>query len=119
MITEERKRGGCLTAWLILMLIANPLVAVYYLAAGHTVKQALPNLPEYAIPLLIFLGIANFVFALAIWSWKKWGMYGFACSAAIAFIINLTNLGVGPSLLGLVGVGILVALVSPVWKQMD
>ena len=119
MISPERRRGGCLTAWLMLMLILNPLVAIYYLVAGGTVRQALPGLPPWVLPVLTVFGIANFVFALAVWNWKKWGMYGFVGSSAVVFFINAATLGTGRAIIGLVGVIILAALVRPIWKQME
>ena len=115
----ERKRGGCLTAWLILMLIANPLVALQYLAAGGAIRQNLPNLPAWALPVLALFAFANFAFAFAIWKWRRWGMYGFVGSSAIVFMINLAILGAGMALLGLLGVVLLAFLLRPVWNQMD
>jgi len=117
--STERKRGGCLTTFLILMLIANPLTGLYYLLAGSTVRQSLPNLPAWAIPVLALLAFANLVFALAIWKWKKWGVYGFVGSAFVAFLVNLISIGILGSLFGLVGVAILAFLLRSVWNQMD
>jgi hypothetical protein len=117
--STERKRGGCLTAFLILMLIGNPLAGLYYLLAGSTVRQSLPTLPEWAIPVLGLLALANFVFAIAIWKWKRWGVYGFVGSSLVAFLVNLIGIGILVALFGLVGVVILAFLLRPIWHQMD
>jgi hypothetical protein len=101
------------------MLIVNPLTGLYYLLAGSTVRQSLPNLPAWAVPVLGLLALANFVFAIAIWKWKKWGMYGFVGSAVVAFLVNLIGIGILGSLFGLVGLAILAFLLRPVWNQMD
>ncbi len=119
MTTMERKRGGCLTAFLILMMIANPLTALSYLFAGSTISESLPDLPAWVIPVLGLLALANFVFAIAIWNWKKWGVYGFAGSTAVALLVNLISIGILGSLFGLIGIAILTFLLRPVWNQMD
>ena len=51
--TVPAKRGGCLSAFLVLMLIVNPLTAIYYFIAGATIQQNLPNMPGWIIPLLV------------------------------------------------------------------
>ncbi len=118
-INTQPKRGGCLTTFLIFMLVVNLLVGIYYFAAGSSVAQALPNMPAWVILLLGAIGIANFIFAIAIWKWKKWGMYGFASSAIITFLINATFINVLSAIFGLVGVGILAFLLQQVWSQME
>lgn len=115
----ERKRGGCLTAFLVLMLILNPLTGLYYLFAGSTVRQSLPSMPGWVIPVLGLFALANFVFALGTWNWKKWGVYGFAASSLVIFVVNVIAIGFVPALLGLVGLVILAFLVRPVWNQME
>jgi hypothetical protein len=117
--STERKRGGCLTAFLILMLIANPLTGLYYLLAGSTVRESLPTLPEWAIPTLGVLALANFAFAIGIWQWKKWGVYGFAGTSLVALVVNAISIGIPAALFGLVGLGLLAYLVRPHWNQME
>ena len=75
---EEKKRGGCLTAWLIFMLTANSLLALYYLVYLSGVGLPLLDVPQWAIYILTVGTILNVVFAVAIVRWKKWGLYGFA-----------------------------------------
>jgi hypothetical protein len=117
--SEERKRGGCLTAFLILMAIANPLTGLYYLFAGSAVQQALPTILSWVIPVLGLLALANFAFALGMWNWKRWGVYGFVASTAIVFLLNAITISVLAALLGLIGVAILILLVRPIWSEME
>lgn len=121
--SQERKRGGCLTILLILMLIANPLTGLTYLLAGAAITQVLPNVPQWGIFLLGFLSFANFVFALAIWTWKKWGVYGLAASSLVTFVFNVLTLGLLAGLFNLLALGIeiliLVVLLRPVWNTME
>ena len=117
----QTKRGGCLTAFLISMLIANPLFGLYNYVAGPSVAQSLPTMPAWIFPLLGLIGIANFIFAIAIWKWKKWGAYGFLGSFVLAMLLYLMS---GADILPtvatpLIGISIFLLLVGPIWKQMD
>jgi hypothetical protein len=116
--TMERKRGGCLTAFLLLATVANPLVGVYYLAQGSALSRLLPDIPTWIFPLLGILSLANFGFIIAIWQWKKWGAYGFFTTAAIVFVINVLTIGAG-AFTGLIGVALLGLLLRPVWDAME
>ena len=50
----------------------------------------------------------NVVFAIAIFQWKKWGFFGVIVNTIVAFGINMyAGVGIGQSVLGLVGVGVL------------
>jgi hypothetical protein len=118
-LPQERKRGGCFTLFIVLMLITNPLTGLLYVLAGSIILQALPNVPPWAILLLTALAFVNFVFALAIWKWKKWGVYGFAGSSLVIFVINTLTLGIVGGLLGLVSVALLAFLARPVWNAME
>ncbi len=115
----QKKRGGCLTALLVFMIVLNPLFGLYYFVAGESLSAALPQLPEIFLPILGLIGFANLAFGLAIWKWKKWGVYGFVASALITFVINAVYINPGSAFSGLIGVGLLLALVIPNWKQME
>ncbi len=118
-LTPQRKRGGCLTAFLVIMLIANPLTAISYLLNGEAFSRSLPDMPGWAIPALGVIALANFVCAIGLWQWKKWGMYGFAGLSLITVFVNAVSIGIGLALFGLLGVVILGFLVRPVWNQME
>jgi hypothetical protein len=118
METIERKRGGCLTAFLILAAIANPLVGLYYLAQGSTLSQMLPDIPPWIFPVLGILSLANLGFVIAIWQWKKWGAYGFFATAAIVFVMNALTIGAGAFSV-LLGVALLGFLLRSVWDEME
>lgn len=113
----NKKRGGCLTAFVVLMLIANPITALVYVAGADMVKRGLPHAPDWAFPVLALLGVVNTVSAVGIWLWKKWGVYGVVGTAAVALVVNLI-VGVPPmnAFFGLAGPGILIFLVRPLWR---
>lgn len=122
---EGKKRHGCLLAYLILLLVANSAVVLMYLFLGGFIRDNLPGLPGWAMPVLIVFGIINLICAIALFKWKKWGFWGYCISAIIVFIINLViGMGVGQSVMGLVGVAILFGVLqigkdNKGWPQLD
>ena len=116
---QIQPRGGCLTVFLIAVMIVNPLTSLSYLFLAPRIQQNLPFLPSWAIPVLIGLGIMNFVFGYAVWKWQRWGVIGFTLSSLVALAINfmsrLNPISLG---LGLLGPIILIALVKDHWKAM-
>jgi len=115
-----KKRGGCITAFLIFMFIINPLLALYYIFAGDTVRDTFPDLPGWAIPVLVLFCLINLGLAIAIWNWKKIGIYGIWVSAAIILVVNL-SIGLPPlqSFMGLLGPLIITLLVRPKWADFE
>jgi hypothetical protein len=120
-----KQRHGCLTAWLILLIIVNSLVAVVYLFASSMIKANLPNAPAWTIPVLAVGCIANVVFAIALFQWKKWGFFGFIGTTILALAINLSlGLNVFQIVLGLLGIVILYAVLqigngNKGWPQLE
>jgi hypothetical protein len=104
-----KQRHGCVTAWLILMIILNSLIAIIYLFASDMITKNLPgNVSTPMIVLLGIIGIGNVVFSVLLFQWKKIGFWGFIFTSIGALIINLNiGLGIGQSLFGLVGIAIL------------
>lgn len=116
--STEKNRGGCITAFLIFMFIINPLLTIYYLLAGDFIKQNLPGIPDWALPVLAIFGLINLGLAIAIWKWKRIGIYGLWISAVAVLFINLA-IGLTPvqSFMGLLGPLIITLLVRPKWAD--
>ena len=112
-MTTNKSRHGCLTAWLIFMMIANSMSVLIYVLGGQAIKQAIPNSPGWLFPSLIVLSAFNLVCAIALFKWKKWGFWGFLGSSVAAFIINLSiGMGLVQSVLGLLGIAILYGVLN-------
>jgi len=111
---EVKKRHGCVTAWLILMIIANSFTAITYLFMGDTVLENLPStVSKSMLVVLAILGIANLSFAILLFKWKKWAFWGFMGSALVTLSINLSiGLSLGQSLIGLLGIVLLYAVLQ-------
>ncbi|MFH1051234.1 MAG: hypothetical protein V1779_09955 [bacterium] len=124
---ENKQRHGCVTAWLILMIIANSLVAILYLFNGEMISQNLPGgISNSMLILLAIIGICNVVFSVFLFQWKKWAFWGFIISSLVSFIINLTiGIGIGQSVFGLVGIAILYGVLQikkdnvSAWSNLD
>ena len=102
-----RKRHGCLTVYLGFMIFINAGMSLLYFLAGGALGEA-GDLPGWALPVLGLFGLVNVACAVGLFLWKRWGFYGFCASAGIVFVINLAiGLGVGSSVMGLVGIAVL------------
>jgi hypothetical protein len=87
---QHKERGGCLTAFVILIAIHGILASflIWYLRAQDTTTRF-----PWALPVLFILSLADIVAAIAIWYWKKWGLilYAVATFAGIAAGLVLTR----------------------------
>ncbi len=124
-MSEGKQRHGCLTAWLVLMIVANAATALMYLLGSAAIRENFPSAPAWAFPVLAVMGIANVVCAIALFQWKKWGFFGFLVTSAIAFVVNLMiGLIIVQAVLGLTGVAILYGVLQigkerKGWTQLD
>ncbi len=113
-------RSRPLTALLVLVLAANACLALLYLVTLDSLSQDVPSMPVWAAPVLSVASLAAYVCGLALWRWKKWGFYGVAGAAALAFVVNLASSLPWPlTLLGLLTTGLLGLLLYPLWPQME
>jgi uncharacterized membrane protein len=108
---KSRNRHGCLTAWLLLIICVSIIFIVLYLARA-SYPQSTPDLPWWAIPLLVMAEIFEIVCSIALLKWKKWGFWGLCTISMITFVINISLGVVVTSLSGLVGIAILYALLN-------
>jgi hypothetical protein len=123
-MSEQKQRHGCLTALLVLMIVANSAIALVYLIGGSATKEFLPGMPLWVLVVLGMGCIFNLVCAIALLQWKKWGFWGFVASSIVALCLYL-SLGLGPlSLLGLLGLAVLYGVLhigkeNKGWPQLD
>lgn len=122
---QTKSRHGCLTAWLVLMIIANAASGLIYIFGGSTVRSTFPGAPGWAFPALIVFSLVNLVCAIAIFQWKKWGFWGFCASSILVGFVNLSiGLGIGTTLGGLIGLAILYGVLqigneNKGWPQLE
>jgi hypothetical protein len=121
----QKQRHGCLTAWLVVVIILNSLTTLIYLFGSSAIASGLPSSRTWAIPLLAVLAVANVAFAVALFLWKRWGFYGFVATSIVSFGVNLAlGVNVVQALFGLVGVAILFGVLqigneNKGWPQLE
>ena len=122
---QEKKRHGCLTAYLVLAILLNSATALLYLFGAAAIKRTSPNIPDWAFPVLIVLVLFNLACAIALLRWKKWGFWGLVASAAVTLGVNLTiGLGLSSAVVGVLGVILLYGVLhigkdNKGWPQLD
>ena len=89
------RRHGCLTTYLIFVIIVNSCVALVYLFGTEWLHRNGQNAPQWALLLLAAFGIVNVISAVALLRWKRWGFWLFVISAIGALGINFL-IGLGP-----------------------
>ncbi|WP_426671479.1 hypothetical protein ACPPVU_09595 [Mucilaginibacter sp. McL0603] len=101
------ERHGCVTAWLIVMLIINSICTLIYFFASNLMEKRL-KVSFVTIAAIVIIGVLNSVFSVMLLYWKKAGFYGFFATTIISFIINFCiKLPLIPTILGLCGIAIL------------
>jgi hypothetical protein len=110
-----RKHSGCLTAFLALAVVGNALLALVTWSMASDVPSSMQ-------PLVIFSGLLNLAgvgFAIAVYKWKKWGVYGYVTVLGIIILLNLELGDIASALRGLIPLGLLLSLIGSSWKQME
>lgn len=113
---DTRKRGSCLTAFLLLAIVSNLLFT--FVTYSRLVPEVPSSLQPYTIVAAV-LNLAAIIFAIAIFAWKKWGVYGYLAGVIITTIVNLYFGDTLSFIRGLVPIVLLIILVRPLWSQMD
>ena len=120
-----KQRHGCLTAWLIFMIVTNALASLTYLFGGSLITQTTPSIPGWAIWGFAFFSILNVAFAIALFTWKKWGFWGFCVSGVFAFFLNIfSGINILSAVFGFVGIAILYGVLqigeqNKGWPQLE
>jgi hypothetical protein len=105
---EAKQRHGCLTAYLVVMIVLNSMTALLYIFGTAFINRGLPNAPSWALPVLAVGAILNVVFAVALFRWKKWGFFGFVAISILALCVNVTiGLNIFQIIVGLAGIAVL------------
>jgi len=76
------------------------------------------RLPQRLVALAI-CGLVNAGCAVAMWSFRRWGVYGVVCASLVAFVVNWKIGGVPVALPGLIGVACVGVLATAIWMEFD
>ncbi len=116
-VKTQKKRHGCLTAWLTFMILGLTFVIFYNLLY-------LGEIEVWGLVATIIIGVLEVVCIVALFRWKRWGFWGICGLAVIGVVINLIS-GVGAaSFSGLIGVALLYAVLqiggeNKGWSQLE
>lgn len=123
MTDKQVKRSGCLTAFIIVLIVLYVLGALGSFLAGPILSTLMPEYSTDTSNSLIsgVLSLINITFLIGVWMYKKWGFYGFVGVSIINIILSifLTG-GVLTSIIsGLLFPLILYFLIKPIWNHMS
>ena len=119
-VGTKRPRGRVLTVLLVLFGVFTGITAIVNLAGSARIAANLPNAPTWAaggIFAMGLLGVLALVGLVAIWRWYRWGAYLYASVIAATFVLNMLLVGGGMPVVGLVGGGTIIFLVSRRWTE--
>lgn len=113
-MTERIRRGGWLTAFLLLAMLAAAGGAIAYVVLWQRMVALFPQWALYCLTSIALLR----VFAItAIWLWSKSGVVAYVVLSIVAMVL-LGFLGQKTGLLGIGGIFILAAVVWSKWRHM-
>lgn len=82
---EVRQRGGCLTAWLGVLLLQ-----MLDLLRPGTIRLEADR--QYVLLVVFLLGgllVGTFACLYGIWNWKRWGVYGIAALSVASLLVSI------------------------------
>ena len=99
-----KRRHGCLTAWLIFLIMVNSIgvlaiIVVMYAVSisDEEVQQVVLEYPIWVFPAMFIICIFDLGCLVALFRWKVWGFWGFLFSGVVALPVNLAA-GAGPAM---------------------
>jgi|GEM_PF-3801584 len=112
---SARKRSKGLTIYLVLTIVVNLMIAVL-------TWVSLSDVPSDYQALIFLAGLINIVsigLVIGIYFWKKWAVYGYVAGIALISLINLATGDLMQAARGVIPIGLMLALVHPVWQDME
>ena len=88
-MSDQKKRHGCLTTYLIFMLFSGSFAILFNLQSPQIFKQLYPDTPDWVFLFSLFLAVLNIICTIALFCWKKWGFWLYVVSVVIASFLNL------------------------------
>jgi len=127
----QKKRHGCVSAWLSMIIIFSALsFLLNFFASNFMIKllsiHSVKPISKSSLMLLGILAAFNTVFAIMLSLWKKWGFWGIVVTSILIMPVNISiGVSIGQSLLGLVGIAILYGILQfkgnnvSAWKNLE
>ncbi len=124
---QPKQRHGCVTAWLVLMIVVNAAAMFYSLISTSDNMSAYAFvIPRWIYLTLALISLCNVICAVMLLKWKKIAFWGFVVSSILTMSVNLyAGLGIAQSIVGLLGVCVLFAILQikeggkSAWENLD
>jgi predicted amidophosphoribosyltransferase len=115
-----KKRGGCLTIWLLLIIIFSLAGLGSFLGLTISNPYALEFNIRWLRPAFVIISVVSFICAIVTFRMKKWGFYGLLfASLAGMVLIYLMHAPVYAIIISIIGILILLLLVLSRWRYFD
>jgi hypothetical protein len=89
---HNKQRHGCLTAWLIYLIIAYSFGTIFYFFKTDEISKVLEyKISENMILIRGSLGIFGIIFTIMLLKWVKLGFWGILIISILLFAIQLIN----------------------------
>ena len=89
---QNKQRHGCLTAWLIYLIIAYSFSAIFYFFKTEEMSNiAQYNISENMMLLYGSFAILGVIFSIMLLKWIKLGFWGILIISVILFVVQLLN----------------------------
>jgi hypothetical protein len=122
MTDKQAKRSGCLTTFIIVLIVLYALGALGAFLSGPILSGLMPEYTTNTSYSIIsgVLSLLNIIFLIGVWKYKKWGFYGFVAISVLNIIISifLTSSIITSLISGLIFPLILYFLIKPIWNHM-
>ena len=121
MTESQAKRSGCLTAFIIILIVLYALGAIGYFLAGPLLAGMVPGYTAASSIYSGILSLLSIVFLFGVWKYKKWGFYGFIAVSIINIVLSIFMGGdiITSVISGLIFPLILYFLIRPIWNNMN
>ena len=86
--TKTKNRHGCLTAYLILMLVSFAFTILIYVAQASILKS-MSRVPAWRSAADLGSSLLGIICVIALFRWKRWGFWGYCILAAAGLTINI------------------------------
>jgi hypothetical protein len=82
----KKKHGGWLTAMIIIMIVHGIFNTVAILSFRNS---AYTNIPPWLYAGAVFDGVATVISAIALWYWRRWGLYLYIAATAVSIALGV------------------------------
>ena len=113
-------RGPLLTIWLAILLISNLATAFILTFMSTGIASEFPDIAPWIFQIYGLLALANFLFVIFLFMWKRWAFFAYCAAAVIGFVLNL-YIGIAPSqaVLGILGPLVLYLIMKSRWASFE